>query len=93
MNVRYSARAYRHLDRIHDHINQHDTEVATRVIHHIRKKLRSLEEFPVLGHSRAIPGMREIVIPRLPFITVYRIVGDTVIILGVYHSAQKRRES
>ncbi len=90
MKVRYSARANRHIDAIHDHIDRHDSEAATRVIAHISGTLQSLEEFPYLGRVQAIPATRKLIIPRLPFVAMYRTVGDTVIILGVYHCAQDR---
>ena len=49
MNVRYSARANRHIDAIHDYIAKRDPDTATRVIAHIRKTLAHLATFPFMG--------------------------------------------
>jgi toxin ParE1/3/4 len=35
-------------------------------------------------------GTRELVLPRLPYIVVYRIRGEAVELLHVYHGAQNR---
>ena len=43
--------------------------------------------FPHSGRPGHIPGTRELVISKLPYIVVYRISGDTVEILRVFHAA------
>ena len=90
MTVRYSARANRHIDAIHDYIAERDPDATTRVIAHIRKTLAHLATFPFMGRSAKVRSTRQIVISRLPFIAVYRIVDGTVVILGIYHCAQDR---
>jgi len=90
MNVRYSARANRHIDAIHDYIAKRDPDTATRVIAHIRKTLAHLAAFPFMGRSGKVSSTRQIVISRLPFIAVYRIVDGTVVVLCIYHCAQDR---
>lgn len=46
-----------------------------------------------MGHEGALTGTREMGVPGLPYIIVYRIENgdeDTLVILGIYHGAQLR---
>jgi len=46
-----------------------------------------------MGHKGALSGTREFVVPGLPYIIVHRIENGneaTLVILGVYHGAQRR---
>jgi len=46
-----------------------------------------------MGHKGQLPGTREMVVPGLPYIIVYRIENrkeGELTILGVYHGAQRR---
>jgi hypothetical protein len=46
-----------------------------------------------MGHEGALMGTREMVVPGLPYVVVYRLkVGDegALEILGIYHGAQLR---
>jgi len=59
-----------------------------------RQTIVMLGRFPHFGHDGVVSGTFEIVVPRLPFVIVYRIdVGgtdDELVILRVYHGAQDR---
>ena len=59
----------------------------------IRETIALLVAFPYIGHKGALPGTREFVVRRSPYIVAYRIdTGDeeTIVILGIYHGAQRR---
>jgi plasmid stabilization system protein ParE len=51
-----------------------------------------LTDFPMIGHEGALQGTREMVVPGLPYIIVHRVepAEAVVVILGVYHGAQRR---
>jgi toxin ParE1/3/4 len=52
-----------------------------------------LAAFPNMGHKGQLPGTREMVVPGLPYIIVYRIENreeGELVILGIYHGAQRR---
>ena len=49
--------------------------------------------FPNMGRKGQLPGTREMVVPGLPYIIVYRIESgdeEALAILGIYHGAQRR---
>jgi toxin ParE1/3/4 len=45
--------------------------------------------FPESGRPGRLPGTRELIVGRTPYLVAYRIEGDTVEILRVIHSRQR----
>jgi toxin ParE1/3/4 len=59
----------------------------------IREAVSLLGDLPYIGREGVLAGTRELVVPGLPYVVVYRIdiaEQETVVILGVYHGAQLR---
>ena len=50
---------------------------------------RHLARLPESGHSERIAKTRELAISGTPYVLPYRIVGDTIHILRVFHSARR----
>ena len=93
VRLRFGRRARRQLDNIRDYIHERNPEAATRVIARIRQSANRLLDFPNLGPHGLVAGTHELVIVGLPYVIVYRLVGDedgTIDILGIFHSAQDR---
>jgi addiction module RelE/StbE family toxin len=92
MTLRFTRRARRHLDGIAKYISERNPEAARRVGARIREIIDLLASMPLIGHEGALIGTREMVVPGLPYVIVYRVEadGETVVILGVYHGAQLR---
>jgi plasmid stabilization system protein ParE len=42
-----------------------------------------------MGRPGRVPGSRELVIPRTPSIVPYRLVGNPIQVLWVFHSARR----
>ena len=62
------------------------SRVVVRIIHVVETLLT---ESPEMGRSGRVPGTRELVITRTPFIVPYRLRGQTIQILRVYHGARR----
>jgi toxin ParE1/3/4 len=93
VRLRYTPRACRHLDAIAEYIAERNPNASRRVGARIRETIDLLAAFPYMGHVGELPGTREMVVPGLPYIVVYRIEvsdPDTLVILGIYHGAQMR---
>jgi plasmid stabilization system protein ParE len=57
----------------------------------LRNAAELLASFPQMGRPGALAGTRELVVQGLPYLIVYRIEGQgQIVVLGVYHGAQKR---
>ena len=50
---------------------------------------RQLASYPEMGRSGRIPGTRESVINRTPFVATYRVKAKTVEIFRLMHGAQR----
>jgi toxin ParE1/3/4 len=50
----------------------------------------TLRSIPYRGRAGREEGTRELVLPRLPYILVYRVKEKDVEILHIYHGAQHR---
>ena len=63
MKVRFTPRARRHLEAIADYIGERNPDAARRVGARIREAIELLTDFPLIGHSGALAGTREMVVP------------------------------
>lgn len=46
-----------------------------------------------MGRPGRVPGTRELVIPRTTFIVPYRLVGNTIQILRIFHGTRRWPET
>lgn len=73
---------------IFDYIEASNPEAAADIDETIVEAARRLIEFPESGRPGRIPGTRELVIPRTPYIAAYVVTADRVRILRILHGAQ-----
>jgi plasmid stabilization system protein ParE len=94
MRVRWSRQGNEQLVAIRGYIREHNAGAAERVRLRIVETVRLLSALPHLGRAGRKQGTREFAVPHLPYIIVYRVDiadKDEVVILGIFHDAQKRR--
>jgi toxin ParE1/3/4 len=90
MRIRWTPPAARDLTKICDYIEEHDGPApARRVALTIYERIDSLTAFPLLGRPGRAADTRELVIPGLPYLAVYRVKGDVIEVSRVLHGAQK----
>jgi addiction module RelE/StbE family toxin len=90
MKLRWLASALLELDRVYGYIAEENPNAARNVFTRIRNATEHLKQFPDSGRAGHINGTREVVLTGLPFLVVYRIRGDYVEILRVFHTSQER---
>lgn len=71
-----------------DYIAQDDLDAAARVSLAIPKAVERLSTYPFSGKPGRVSGTRELVISRLPYIAVYVVQSETVVVLRVLHGAR-----
>jgi plasmid stabilization system protein ParE len=79
---------------LNDHLTfiaRDNPAAARRVGERIREAIGRLEMFPLSGRTGSVAGTYELVVPRLPYIAVYR-VTSFVEIIAIFHAAQDRSE-
>jgi len=90
MNIVWSPEAIEDLTSLRGYIAEDDPAAARRVVLHIIKNVEELlSDNPQIGRPGRVPGTRELVIPRTPYIVPYRFQRPTIQILRVYHGARR----
>jgi toxin ParE1/3/4 len=89
MQVRWSPAAAEDFFRIIEYIRQENPLAAQRIARTVYESAGSLKSFPYKGRAGRVEGTRELPLPPLPFVVVYRLVRDIVEIANVIHGAQK----
>lgn len=89
MRLEWSVLASLDRDEIFDHIGANSPRAAASIDDRIGERVKSLAEFPELGRPGRNPGTRELVVNRTPYIVVYRLMADAVLILRILHGARQ----
>ena len=90
MVVRWTQPAVQDLTLLCDYIQDHDGDLAARRIAlRIYDGVNSLEAFPYMGRPGRKSGTRELVIPGLPWLAIYRPHHDVIEIIRILHGAQR----
>jgi toxin ParE1/3/4 len=90
MRIDWSTHAVADLKAISEYIEQdRSLETANRVTRSVYDAIQDLALMPNSGRSGRIAGTREMPIPRLPYIVIYRVLGERVLVLNIVHGAQR----
>jgi toxin ParE1/3/4 len=94
MMLLWSPEAIRDLVSLRAYIAQDNPRAAQRMALHVVRNVETLlSENPSMGRPGRVPGMRELVIPKTPFVVPYRIQAGKIQILRVYHGARRWPET
>ncbi len=89
MKIVWTEPAARAFENIQDYIAKDNRRAAWEVAQKIRQRVQQLKEHPRLGREGRVRGTYELVIPALPYIVPYRVKGNEIQILTVFHAARK----
>ena len=89
MRVRWLRRALASLDAEAEYIAVDDPAAAGRVVPRVLRSVDLLRRNPALGRAGRVAGTRELVVAGTPYIVPYRVRGEAVEILRVFHAARK----
>ena len=95
MSLRWTDPAQTDFNEIVAYIKRDNPAAAERVGRRLLTVVASLAQQPRLGRPGRVAGTRELVIPRLPYIAVYRIIeaypstGGAVEVLRLIHAARR----
>jgi toxin ParE1/3/4 len=94
MRVRWIRPALRDLEAIGEaSVKEYSTHAAARTVTPILDQAETLAEFPQVGRPGRISGTSELVVTGTPFVVPYRVTGDKIEILAVFHGARQWPES
>jgi addiction module RelE/StbE family toxin len=89
VNLKWHPLALSDRKNIYDYIDADSPSAAILVDDRIWNSITNLKRLPEIGRPGRIAGTRELVIQRTPYIVAYRIQGDTVEILRIFHGARR----
>ena len=89
MRVRWLRKALRNLDDEATYIAADDAAAARLVVKRVLDAVSILAEQPCLGRPGRVPGTRELIVAKTRYIVPYRVRGETVEILRVFHTSRR----
>ena len=89
MQIRWSPQAAADFRAIIQYIRQDNSTVALRVARAVYEAVAQLKTFPRRGRPGRVDGTRELPLPPLPFVVVYRVRENAVEVARLLHGAQR----
>jgi len=89
VTVVWSPQAVEHLTHLRSYIARDNPKAANRVATALLNAVELLAELPNLGRPGRVAGTREMVVPGTPYVVPYRIRGDRLEVIAVFHGRQK----
>lgn len=94
MRVVFDDRAVEDMEDIYRFIYSENPHAARSVVDRIVASVERLADFPRMARDGRVEDTREWVIPRLPYIAVYRVDPgrEELVVIGIFHGARERPE-
>lgn len=92
MRLRWLRKALRNLDDEASHIAADSPAAARVVVQRVLDAVALLPEQPGMGRPGRVPGTRELVVLKTRYIVPYRVRGQIIEILRVFHSSRRLPE-
>ncbi len=89
MQLKWREEALANLDAEAEYIAQDNPAAAARIVVAIENAVENLKRFPALGRPGRVSGTRELVVSGTPYIIPYRVRGDTIELLLVFHASRR----
>ena len=90
VEIVWSVLARTRLGQIRDYVARDKPSAAEKLATRIVAVVEALRHHPYLGRAGAEPGIRELVIGTTPYIVLYRVEGQRVIVSPIWHTARHR---
>jgi plasmid stabilization system protein ParE len=89
MRVRWLRTALRNLGDEANYIAAEDPAAASLVVERVLQAVAMLEEQPGIGRPGRVHGTRELIVPKILYLVPYRVRGEVVEILRVFHTSRR----
>jgi toxin ParE1/3/4 len=90
MKIVWSPEAIQDLISLRAYIAEENPVAARRILLRVLNDVEHLlPDNPQMGRPGRVPGTRELVVPRTPYIVPYRVQRATIQILRVFHGARR----
>lgn len=89
MRIRWTEGAVGNLDQVEKYIAQDNPPAAVATVHKIIEAVRMVADYPAIGKRGRERGTRELVVAGLPFIIIYVVHLEELVVIRVLHTAMK----
>jgi len=89
MRVRWLRKALANLNAEASYIATDDPAAARLVVTRVMEAVNGVADQPALGRPGRVPGTRELVVPKSRYIVPYRVRGEAVAILRLFHASRR----
>jgi toxin ParE1/3/4 len=90
MKIVWSPEAIQDLISLRAYIAEENPAAARRIVLRVLHDVEHLlPDNPQMGRPGRVPGTRELVVPRTPYIVPYRVQRATIQILRIFHGARR----
>jgi len=90
MRIRWTPADAFDLEHISDYLKENHPRYRQPTLRKLYEALRSLKAMPNRGRPGREEGTRELVFSPLPYVAVYRVKGQCIEVVRIYHGAQDR---
>jgi toxin ParE1/3/4 len=88
VTIVWSPRAIEHLTLLRSYVARDNPKAANRIAGTLLGAVDLLAELPNLGRPGRVAGTRELVVPGTPYVIPYRLRGDRLEVIAVFHARQ-----
>jgi toxin ParE1/3/4 len=89
VTIVWPPRAIEHLAHLRSYIARENPKAANRVAAVLLEAVERLGELPNLGRPGRVAGARELVVSGTPYVIPYRLRGDRLEVIAVFHGRQR----
>lgn len=89
MRMRWTEGANGNLDQVEEYIAQDNPPAAVATVNKIIEAAQMLTDYPTVGKRGRERGTRELVVAGLPYIIIYAVHREELVIIRVLHTAMK----
>ena len=89
MKICWTEGADNNLDQVEEYIAQDNPPAAVAIVNKIIETTQMLSDYPTIGKRGRERGTRELVVAGLPYIVIYAVQRDALVILRVLHTSIK----
>lgn len=89
MRIRWTEGAAGNLDQVEEYIARDNPPAAVATVRKIIEAAQMLADYPTIGKRGRERGTRELVVAALPYIIIYVVQQEELVIIRVLHSAMK----
>jgi toxin ParE1/3/4 len=83
MKLRWTPRAVADLEEISDYLAAASPQAWEHLLLRMERLTETILDFPLMGKAGLVPGTREFVLSGTPYILVFQLKDDSVVIVSV----------